>query len=141
MLFITSHLSNGYRDSSGSPKIPSSGNTRSILLAHTDRPTTGRDDLIAEISRSATRARPILIRLCQDHGDLGICGGLGEEGGCSCDCDVGGDGGAGAGRVGCLEGVAVDVAGCAGAGEERRCEGKGGGEEGEEDVVGHFECA
>ena len=54
---------------------------------------------------------------------------------------MGGDGGAGAGCVGCFEGVAVDVAGCAGAGEERSCDGEGGGEEGEEDVVGHFEFA
>ena len=66
---------------------------------------------------------------------------MGKEGVCSCDGYVGRDGGAGAGCVGCLEGVAVDVAGCAGAGKERRCDGKGGGEEGEEDVVGHFESA
>ena len=51
------------------------------------------------------------------------------------------DGGAGAGCVGCLEGVAVDVTSCASAGEERRRNGKGGGEEGEEDVVGHFKSA
>ena len=139
--FITSHPSNSYRDSSGSPKIPSRGNTRSIHLAHTDRPPTSRDNLVTEISRSATRPRPILIRLIQDHGDFGICGRLGEEGSCSCDGYMSGDGAAGAGCVGCIECVAVDVAGCAGAGEERRCEGKGGGEEGEEDVVGHFESA
>ncbi len=54
---------------------------------------------------------------------------------------MGRDGGAGAGCVGCLEGVVVDVAGCAGAGEERRCDGKGGGEEGKENVVGHIESA
>ena len=63
MPFVTSHPSNSYRDSSGSPKIPSSRNTRSILLAHTDRPPTSLDDLITERSRSATRARPVDIRL------------------------------------------------------------------------------
>ena len=52
---------------------------------------------------------------------------------------MGRDGGAGAGCVGCLEGVAVNVARCAGAGEERRCDGKSSSEEGEEDVVGHFD--
>ena len=54
---------------------------------------------------------------------------------------MGWDGSAGAGCVGCLEGVAVNVAGCAGAREERRCDSKGGSEEGKEDVVGHFDFA
>ena len=130
VLFVTSHPLNGYRDSSRSSKIPSSGNTRSIHLGHTHRSPTSRDDLITEISRSTTGARPIDVILCQDHSDLRICGRLSEEGGCSCDRYMGGDGGTGAGCVGCLEGVAINVAGCASAGEERGCNGKGGGEEG-----------
>lgn len=139
VLLITSHPSNSYGDSSRSSKIPSSGNTRSIHLGHTDCSPTSRDDLITEISRSTTRPRPVDVILCQDHGDLGICGRLGKEGCCACEGYMGRDGGAGAGCVGCLEGVAVDVTGCAGAGEERRRDGKGSGEEGEEeDVVGHF---
>lgn len=140
-LFITCYPSDSYRDSSRSSKIPSSGNTRSIHFGHTHRSPTSRDNLIAEISRSTTRARPIDVILCQDHSDLRIGGGLGQEGGCSCDRYMGRDGGAGAGCVGCLEGVAINVTGCASAGEERRCNGKGGGEEGKEDVVGHFEFA
>lgn len=136
-----SHPSNSYRDGSRSSKIPSSGNTRSIHLGHTDGSPTSRDNLITEISRSTTRAGPVHVILSQDHSDLRICGRLSEEGCCSCDGYMGRDGGTGSGCVGCLEGVAIDVAGCAGAGEERRCDGKGGGEEGEEDVVGHFESA
>ena len=140
-LFITSYPLNSYRYGSRSSKVSSSGNARSIHLGHTHRSPTSRDNLITEISRSTTRARPIDIILCQDHGDLGVRGRLSEEGGCSCDGDMGRDGGAGAGCVGCLEGVTINVARCASAGEERRCNGKGGGEEREEDVVSHCESA
>ena len=96
VLFITSHPSNGYGDSSRSSKIPSSGNTRSIHLGHTDCSPTSRDDLITEISRSTTRPRPVDVILCQDHSDLGVCGRLGKEGCCACEGYMGWDGGAGA---------------------------------------------